>query len=258
VTPRDGVLYCSLTFERTYDLVEAYGDDLHVRFANAQTDEDLISFLEDWGPLWLNPEQAQSGVMSLPLAYCCAFRRWLRALVDLLAAFKRVEGECAALQEFVEAEYEKDSASTIHLNEPPSIAQLRILFGISGDVVDWVKQASLSAVRSATDAVLPLFVVGGTRLSCIRRAGRPIVEAKWVVDSLEEALSWMAWYDEFTQHPIVCCQECRTVFRAETAHARKYCGHDCAHRATARVWQRNKRLANRSSKTRAKQRARRK
>jgi hypothetical protein len=81
----------------------------------------------------------------------------------------------------------------------------------------------------------------GAHLVCRRKRDRRFVEAGWTISCLEDALRWMIWYDEFSKHPLVCCSECRTVFRRETAHSKKYCTHDCAHRATARVWQRKKR-----------------
>lgn len=243
VVLRDGVLHCSLATERTYVLTEAYENDLHIRFANAETDHDLIAFVRGWGPLYLSEEQARSGAASLPLSYCRAVQRWLRALLDLLAAFKRAVGERAALLEFIEAEYEYEHNSPFPPNEPGSLAALRHRFGISGNIVDWAKGADLSAVRSATDFLVPFASVGpqGAHLVCRRQRGQRQVQASWMVFNLEDALRWMVWYDEFTQHPILCCQECRKVFRGETAHARKYCTHECGHRATARNWQRNKR-----------------
>jgi hypothetical protein len=239
---RDGVLHCSLATERTYVLTEAYENDPHISFASAETDQDLIAFVRAWGPLYLNEEQARSGATSLPLSYCRAFQGWLRAQVDLLAAFKRAEGEQAALHNFVEAEYEYARNTAVPSNEPIALEFLRRSFGISGDIVQWVKGAELRAVRAATDFLVPLepIVPLGARLICRRRGNRREVEASWAISTLEGALRWMVWYDEFTQHPILCCQECRKVFRGQTAHARKYCSPEHAHRATARNWQRRK------------------
>jgi Zn-finger nucleic acid-binding protein len=244
VTLQDGVLKCTLALDDTYDLGAAYKSDLHIRFSNTQTDEELVSFLRSWGPLgWVFPGNQEK---SLSLAYCRAFRRWLRALVDVLAAFKRAEGERAALREFIEAEYEKESASQHHLSEPLSISTLRKNFRISkgqNSVADWLTAATLPQIRFATDLLVRFFPLASNaaRLSCTRKGGKPQVEAKWDLLSLEEALRWMIWYDEFTQHPIMCCNECRQLFRVDSAHARKFCSLECAHRATARVWARNKR-----------------
>jgi hypothetical protein len=243
VVLRDGLLHCSLATDLTYVLTDAYENDLHIRFANAETDRDLIAFVGSWGPLYLSEEQARCGVASLPLSYCRALQRWIRALLDLLTAFKRAVGERIALTEFIEAEYECERNSPFSPNEPLSLALLRHNFEIIGNIVDWAEGANLLAVRSATDFLVPLASVGpkGAQLVCRRRRDKRRVEASWMVFNLEDALRWMVWYDEFTQHPILCCQECRKVFRGETAHARKYCTHECGHRATARNWQRNKR-----------------
>ncbi len=248
VVLRDGVLHCSLATEPTYVLTEAYENDLHIRFANAQTDHDLIAFVRAWGPLCVSEEQARSGSASLPLSYCRAFQRWLRALLDLLAAFKCAVGEREALLEFIEAEYESERNSPFPPIEPMPLAVLRHSFGINGNIADWAKEVNLLGVRSATDFLVPFASVGpkGAHLVCRRQRGKRQVDASWMVFNLEDALRWMVWYDEFTQHPILCCQECRKVFRGETAHARKYCTHECGHRATARNWQRNKRKVSRS------------
>jgi len=251
VTLRDGALACTLAPEQTYSLTQAYKCDLHIRFANALTDHDLIAFMRAWGPLYIpNFQATPTGLVSLPLSYCRAFQRWLKALVDLLAAFKWAEDERAALQEFAEAEYEDARNSALHSDEPPVMPFLRHKFGISGDILDWVRNADLRAVRTATDFLVSLAQVGpqGAHLVCCRSRGRRYVEADWTISTLEDALRWMVWYDEFTKHPIVCCQECRKVFRAESAHLRKYCTHECAHRATARVWQRNKRARQRAGR----------
>jgi hypothetical protein len=251
----DGVLHCTLALDRKYVLTEAYRDDLHISFSNIETDDDLRAFVHAWGPLYLTDEQRRRGTASFPLGPFRTFQRWLRALLNLLAAFKRAEGERAALQEFIEAEFEYDRNSPVPAllpQEPPLLAGLRCQFGISGDLVDWTQGAGLRAVRAATDFLVSCTPVGTPRagLTCLRKPNRRQIEATWAVSSLEDALRWMVWYDEYTKHSLVCCQECRKVFRAETAHARKYCSHECAHRATAREWQRRKRGKGKKAKNR--------
>lgn len=247
---RDGILRCSLAQER-YVLTEAYENDLHIRFANSKTDHDLVTFVQAWGPLDLTNGQKRSGSASFPLSNLRALQRWFRALLDVLAAFKEAKHEQTTLQEFVEAEYEYARNSTFPSEEPFAMPFLRQKFGLSGGIIQWVKNADLPTVRTATDLLVSLAEVGpkGAHLVFRRRRDRRFVEAGWTISCLEDALRWMIWYDEFTKHPLVCCPECRTVFRRETEHPKKYCTHDCAHRASARVWQRKKR---------AKQHARRK
>ncbi len=251
VTLRDGILHCSLANERTYVLTEAYRYDLHIRFANAKTDHDLTQFVRDWGPLDLSEKEKLDNTASIPLSDFRIFQRWLNAVLHLLAAFKGEAGdERTALREFVEAEYENERNFPAPLDEPLSWSILRQQFAVTGSIGDWVSGASMGEVRTATDSLLHLVVVlpASGELVFRRRRNRGEVEARWAIDNLKEALCWMVWYDEFTQHPIICCQECRKVFRGETAHARKYCSHECGHRATARKWQRRKREALRSSK----------
>jgi hypothetical protein len=235
VISRDGELRCTLALDQTYDLTAAYKSDLHIRFANAHTDSRLIAFVRAWGPLYLpNAQVPQDGVVSLPLHRCHAYRRWLRAFLNLLSAFKWAENERAALLEFLHAEDER------YDGEPESLRLLQNAFRITGAIADWVNRAELRTVRAATDYLVPIAPVHPllVNLTCRRERNERYVAAGWTFLNLEEALRWMVWYDEFTQHPIICCQDCRTVFRVDSAHARKYCSPECAHRATARIWQR--------------------
>ena len=171
-------------------------------------------------------------------------RSRLRALISLLTAFKRSAGERAALQEYIEAEYECERNSPLTPSaDPIAVTGLRSAFRIDGSVSEWVSSSNLSMVRSATMIALQTgpFVPGSASLTCSRKAGRAHVEARWNVDTLETALSWMVWQDESTQHPILCCQECRKIFRADYAHERKYCSYECGHRVAARKWQKAQR-----------------
>lgn len=249
------MLQCCLDM-RTYDLTQAYEYDPHVWLSNSDTDDKLMEFVRVWGPLYLSGEESSSGMASHPLGYYRAFQRWLRALIDLLAAFKAAEDEQLALVRFVEAEYESGRHSHIASDESALLFGLRAYLGITGNIVDWVKGAKLGDLRVATDFAIQLATLApmGWYLLGRRERGRRCLEARWRITTLKEALVWMIWYDEFTQHAIVCCRECRQVFRGETAHARKYCSHECAHRATAREWQRGKRAALRSSNKRKQRR----
>lgn len=246
----DDVLHCSLALDRRYVLTEAYKYDLHIRFANAKTDHDLIQFVLAWGPLDLSDGQMVSSDASFSLSDFRTFQRWLKAVLDLLAAFKSADGERIALREFIEADYEQERNSPASLDEPISWMMLKQEFAITGAVVAWINGAAIGEVRAATDLLLPLVVVRPVSGDFLfrRRRNRGEVEARWAIDNLREALFWMVWYDEFTKHPINCCQECRKVFRSDTAHARKYCSRECAHRATGRNWQRRRRASLRTSK----------
>jgi hypothetical protein len=234
VTLRDDVLHCTLEPKQTYDLTEAYEDDLHIRFANANSDKELIAFVRGWGPLYIpNGQIPPDGAVSLPLSRCRAYQRWIKALLDLHVAFKDAEREQEALMAFIEAEQE-----SYRPDEPVSFVMLRLSFNIAGDVMDFVKSANTSTVQALIRYLIPL--VSGTmssvNLVCRDEGKNHRLEAGWDIPDLHRAIFWMIWYDEFTKHPVICCPECRKVFRGETAHARKFCGEACAKRVSARNW----------------------
>lgn len=241
----NGQLQCYLAFERTYKLLEAYRSGLHTRFLECDSDQQLVSFLKSWGPLYAERVtlwETRDSVF-IPLNRCRAEQRGLRALIGLLSAFKGSAGERAALQEYIEAEYARQVNSPVgSSDEPFAVWLLRSTFRIEANVSEWVRSSNLSIVRSATMVALhnvPFMI--GASLSCSRRAGRPQVEARWNVDTLEDALRWMIWQDEAIGRPTLVCEECRKVFRADSAHVRKYCSHECGHRVAARKWQKSKR-----------------
>jgi len=256
VTLNDGILHCSLALE-TYALPEAYKHDLHIQFANADTDKDLIAFVRNWGPLSLSEAEKRTSAASVSLSKLRAFQRWLKAVQGILAAFKRAKGEREALRQLLEAEYEWESYSPSPHPEPVSWSLLRAWLTaqrmeMTGTIADWLSSAGIASVRSVTEPILSHVAAWPITGEFVfqRRRNRGEVEARWAIDDLKDALRWMVWYDEFTKHPIICCQECRKVFRSETAHARKYCSYECAHRATGREWQRRKRATLRRSSKR--------
>lgn len=232
-------LQCWLDRGKSYDLAEAYEDNLHVRFANADSDEALISFIRAWGPLYI-PTEGQD-VACLPLADCRAYQKQIKALLGALTAFKLGKDEREALEELIGAESAVSRRNTSNLNH---------VFQFSGNALNWAKRASLGEVRKATNFLIES-AVGAQfplRISCHFRGNRRRVVAGWTFTSLFDALLWMVWYDEFTRHPVICCAECRTVFRGETARRRKYCSETCGHRATAREAMRKKRAQERAER----------
>lgn len=248
VTLRDGVLHCLLETEKPYDLAEAYEDNLHVRFANADSDKELMDFIRAWGPLWIpdailipNGQIPPGGVVDLPLARCREYQRQMKALIGALTAFKWGEREREALEELIQTE------SAVSGDSPYTVADF---LGIRGDALEWAKGASIADVRAATNRLVdsnatPAFAL---KLSLWRSRSERMVQAGWSFMNLQDALRWMVWYDEFTQHPVICCPECRRVFRGETKRVRKYCSTECGHRATARVSMRKKRAAERTGR----------
>ena len=246
VTLRDGVLHCELDFARTYVLVGAYKRDLHIEFANANTDRQLIDFTTTWGPTFLNP--TTPGIMDFNFTGYRNAQQRFNALIGLLNAFKKCEQEREELLRFISAE-RKIACSLPIPPEPEMFTRywcLKDEFHIEGSVADWVERANLQTIRLATDFLIPKILTGpSVQLVGRRTRKQRLLEADWNIYDLGRALEWMIWFDEFTQHPVVCCQECRKVFRGETARVRKYCSTDCGHRATARVAMRKRRAAER-------------
>jgi hypothetical protein len=248
------VLHCSLDLARPYDLSESYQNDLHIRFANSRTDQELLAFTRAWGPLYIPFAQREGNEVYLPIERCRALRRWFKALLGLLDSFKSGEREREALREFMEAEYERELAAVVPSEEPMSANILRHACGISRNVnvFDYIDSDDIGSVRVATESLIPVVTADSVSaaFNCYRRGKHRELIARWQIDDLQSALRWMVWYDGFAQHPVYCCQEpaCRAVFRGETAHARKYCSHECAHRSTAREWQRRKRSYLKSSR----------
>ena len=100
--PADDVLRCTLEPKQTYDLIEAYENDLHICFANANSDKELIAFVRGWGPLYIPMSQIPpDGVVSLPLSRCRAYQRRAKALLYLHAAFRQAEHEQEARWHFL-------------------------------------------------------------------------------------------------------------------------------------------------------------
>ena len=203
---------------------------------SANSGKELIAFVRGWGPLYIpNWQIPPDGVVSLPLGHCRAYQRWIKALLDLHEAFKQAEHEQEALLTFIEAEQEREFP-----DEPVSFVLLRNSFNIPGDVLDFVKNANTSAVQALIRYLIPISsgTMNGVNLVCRDQGKNRRLEAGWDIPDMQSALRWMIWYDEFTKHPVICCPECRKVFRGQTAHARKFCGEVCAKKVSARNWRR--------------------
>lgn len=252
---RGNELHCQLDAEGSYDLVEAYKANPHILFANADSDEKLVDFIRAWGPLReYGGETLADGSVHMPLDVCRAYQRQIKALIGALTAFKWGKGEREALEELVLAAREEWEwtvnilAGTLPIKRDfPKWAES---VSHRGDVLKWTKSASLQEVRFVTSALVENIVGSGysLKLTLQRKRHRRQVVAGWKFMSLEQALRWMIWYDELNEHPIICCAECRKVFRGETARPRKYCSEKCGHKATARKAMQNKRTAERTER----------
>lgn len=241
VSIRDGQVHCELAMDRAYDLVESYGRDPHLAFLRLKTERDLVFFIQTWGPLYRTYAEGTSGVTVLPVKTYWTFQRWLKAVVNLLGAVKERSAERKSLQDLLDAELEMwESSSLYRPGGVPSLHYwLKVYLQLTGDLSNWIQQANLHSVRIAVSFALKNSVnVRGTSLLARWPAGQPQIVARWNVDDLKEALVWMVWHDEWSQHPLLFCQACREAYRPKTAHRTKYCTPECAHRVAARNWRR--------------------
>jgi len=242
VTAQNGQLICRWTPNRIYDLVEAYSRSPHLQFLKCKTDQQLATFVTAWGPLRLTPEEwSRGGLASIPISSYRIVQRWLKASANLINAFKTSSEEVHWLQEFLSAEFDLRCDSPVKpwgdVSELESM--FKVAFGINEDTANWLQRAASRSISDATAFVLsvtPFAAHAG--LACTRKRGKPHIEAGWRLTTLEQALSWMVWYDEFNQHSLIFCQECFEPFRSTSAHPRKYCSAECGHRVAARNWRR--------------------
>jgi hypothetical protein len=227
------------TMDHSYDLVEAYPRFPHLRFLKCKTDQELVSFVTSWGPLNLTAEERVLGTSSMAVNSYRVFQRWLKAVVSLIDGFKNSREERQHLQEFLAAELACCQESLVKPigNQSEMGFAFRQAFGITEDTTSWIERTDLQRVRAAAGYILSITpFVRGAGLECGRKEGKPHVEARWSVDTLEDAFRWMVWQDEFIQHPLLFCRECSEPFRALSKHRRKYCSPECGHRVAARKW----------------------
>ena len=245
VEVRNGFFYCELALDRQYDLVEAYRKTPHIQFMNCKTIEDLQSFTRAWGPLYLvltpGSEDIRLGKATRRVDECEAHRRWLRSLKSLLDACRGRADERGALKEFLAAEADIERTSNTY--QPGQIpifhTVLQQSFGYGGDSVGWAASTDIRSVRKALALSVEAHVVAPA--GCLRLKPRRngfVIEPSFSLSTLWEALRLMIWLDEWYGWPPPACLECHRIFPQLTAHERKYCSTECAHRATNREWRR--------------------
>ena len=235
----DGTVVCELDWDRTYDLEKAYPKDPHVQFLNCATDEDLRRFTRAWGPLYLratgdSEDEWQTGRVKRSLAeYRAALRRF-RGVKGILEAAKGNGDERAVLSEFLAADEEEFQFSPLHKPGEPTNHQfsLKLWLRIEGNVFDWIQTAPIVHIRQAlkycveTEVTMPW--TGGVRV--VPHKGRTKVVPSYRLSTLQDALTWMIWFDEWTTNPPTVCPACHTIFRPPSLHKMIYCSYPCAHR----------------------------
>jgi hypothetical protein len=243
------MLECVLE-QRSYVLQEAYENDIHVNFVNANSDRELLNFVRAWGPPWIPFPTPEPMVISFALVR--ARQRELRSVVHALHAFKEGGDERGAFLELLEAEEELNRFPPIQEDEPMHFTILRSNLRIEGSLSEWAKSANLQQIQAATGLFVESILCGTMPLKLVFRCdgGRREVFAGWNFFELESAIRWMIWNDEYKAHPLLECPECRLIFRARGAGTEKqqrWCpGGKCRLKAKSRIRMKEKRKRERS------------
>jgi hypothetical protein len=224
-----------------YALLEAYQKAPHRQLVAASDDGQLRAFVRAWGPLRARLD-AWHGTDSIDTYR--NKRDELAARLKLIASVAEPERQRETLLELM------------RLSKPDSVFEimlqaLRLAFPIPGEptfpfdpnIQSWIVEATQRDIQGATEClicVLPTQNYGGG-FTVAKEGRRSVVRASLGISSLAEALEWMVWQDVFQGHPLLFCEECQRLISSDSKHVKKFCTPECAHRKTAREWQREKR-----------------
>ena len=244
---RNENLVCELDLSRTYDLEGAYPKDVHIQFLNCSTDDDFLRFSRAWGPLYLRTggleDELQKGLVIRPVGEYRATARRFRGVKGILEAAKGNGDEREALREFLSADEEEFKFSPLcKPNEPPYHQfSLKLWHRIEGSIFDWIQTGPILGIRNALKYCVEVEVTvpwtGGVRVIPYR--GRTKVVPSYRLATLQDAVRWMMWFDEWNTNPPMACPACHTVFRP-TSRNKKYCTYNCAHRIAMQNYRRRK------------------
>lgn len=234
-------LQCVLDPARAYNFVDAYRYAPHKQFLNVKTEAGLAGFVRTWGPLYLVHHDKRSEPVSEIIVYW-KFQRWFCGLVKLVQTFEQPRSGLKSLRESLreflraEKEWHVDDLGTLSLS---------YLFRVPQDPDQWVPNADEPLIREVAAFCVKTSLKVSVALQATVRARHCEVRAGPEVHTLQDAIQWMYWQDVFLKRPVLCCPECRTFFLPTTAHARKFCSFECAHRVAARNNARKRRAARR-------------
>ncbi len=241
----DGRIFYRLAEGRAYDLVGAYAKEPHIKFMNCDKDVDFERFVSAWGPLLLFPETLERGWAVVQLRDYRARRDLLRAVTRIMSACKGLQDKRESLVEFFTAivnmvapgltrEVMKEAVSLDLISEPLFSLQQK------GDPLKWVESASAADIRKVLASCVEDWFRSPSRWGFrVQPQGKVFeIRPSFELNSLWDAMRWMLFFDEWNHRPPVLCAECPTIFRPTTAHERKFCSPECAHRAANRDWRR--------------------
>jgi hypothetical protein len=223
---------------RKYDLADKRAQ-LHVRFLNLKTDQDLMGFMHAWGPLW----QTKPAQIITPRSQYWAFQKRLKAGVELArnARFDDVAGLKAAILNCVAADDEYCEQSPAGKPSEGGITAIFLSASCTRNLdwhpKEWIPHAALSVLRkAATECLSGRF---GFLLRAEWKDGRLHYSWNSEVPTLAQAIELELWNSLTGVRPITICDECRTAFLPASAHPRKFCGYKCAHRVAMRMWRKD-------------------
>jgi len=253
IQEREGQRYlqCALS-SRHYELAAAYTYAPYADFMNLVNDQDLQRFVRAWGPLRLSPEEKRVGLSEMRLDWCWAFQRRFRAFGSLLETFGKKDSERARLREFLAASqvqnvvraFRSETNENVFLSgflqtEQAFQQLLRKASGPYQALILWLEEADSESIRGAVAFLIKQFSFTPSAYLMPEGKGyKSRIFASLGLECLEDALEWMIWNSYWQRNPLIFCRECRKAIRSDSAHKRKYCGYDCAHRVAARKWRR--------------------
>jgi hypothetical protein len=231
---------------RAYDLVKAYEKEPHVEFANCKKDEDFRRFVLRWGPLRVSDDVLMTGLGREPIRYYQADSRMLRAMLGIMGACRGRKDLRAPLVEFFKAQINhfplldssirKTFSELVALEEISAVCRHELV----RDPIKWATEASIAEIQKVLASCIERWCHAPSRWGLRVQETKTGLEIKpsFELHSLIDALRWMIFYDEWNHRPPTLCSECPRIFRPDTAHERKFCSPECAHRAANRAWRR--------------------
>jgi hypothetical protein len=235
-----------------YALLEAYQKAPHRQLVAASDDDQLRAFVRAWGPLRARLD-AWNG--SDPIADYRYERNRLTLIAKLLASVSQPERQREVLLDL--AGFRGRDADYWMPDFEMPLKVLRVRFPIPGEcpsgfdphIQPWIEGATQNEIEEATEIVVSLLPLrsGLPRFMVVKEGRRSVVRASLGIASLGQALEWMVWQDIFSENPFQFCVECGKLIPFTSRHARRFCPDGCAHRRTAREWQKRKRDNERKS-----------
>jgi hypothetical protein len=237
---KDDSLLCILDLDRQYDLIASYQKDPHVQFLNYKSLDDLVVFTRAWGPLYLveSPSERNSGTAVRRVDDCLAHLKWLRAVHQMIQACKGRADWRGSLAEYLAAD--KESLSGVWEPGKSTVTELWLehSFHIKGGLADWIASADISSVQRAVAFYVEANTQWRSGLRVEKRGKSFELRPCFEVHSLWDAMQLMVSLDQQNRCSPRVCHECRRIFRPLTAHDKRFCSYECAHRVTNRAWRR--------------------